>query len=70
MGIILIGDVALGIIARTVPRMNIFQVGFPVKILMGLFTLTLLLPHISDLIKVLLEKAYEHMNTVLNFMTR
>jgi flagellar biosynthetic protein FliR len=70
IGIILIGDVALGIIARTVPRMNIFQVGFPVKILLGLVTLTLLLPFISDLVKVLTEQTYGHINTLLNYMTR
>ena len=28
-------DLALGIIARTVPQMNIFVIGFPVKILVG-----------------------------------
>jgi len=32
-------DIALGIVARTVPQMNIFVVGFPVKILAGIIIL-------------------------------
>ena len=32
-------DLALGIIARTVPQMNIFVIGLPVKILVGFYTI-------------------------------
>lgn len=41
---IVITDVALGILARTMPQMNIFVVGVPGKILVGLFVLSLALP--------------------------
>ncbi len=41
---IIITDVALGILARTMPQMNIFVVGIPAKIFIGLFVLTLALP--------------------------
>ena len=34
----------MGIIARTVPQMNIFIVGFPLKIFVGLFMLAISLP--------------------------
>jgi flagellar biosynthesis protein FliR len=37
-------DVAMGIIARTVPQMNIFIVGFPVKIGVGLLMISASLP--------------------------
>lgn len=37
-------DVALGLVARTVPQMNVFVVGFPAKILVGLFFVMLVLP--------------------------
>ncbi len=42
-------DVALGIIARTVPQMNIFIVGFPIKISAGFLTLAVSFPFISYL---------------------
>lgn len=37
-------DVALGILARTMPQMNIFIVGVPGKIIVGIFVLSLALP--------------------------
>ncbi|MEE9553063.1 MAG: flagellar biosynthetic protein FliR [candidate division Zixibacteria bacterium] len=40
-------DVALGIIARTVPQMNVFIVGFPLKISTGFLTLAAAYPFIS-----------------------
>lgn len=41
---IIVSEVALGIVARTVPQMNVWLVGFPLKIGIGLFTLSLTLP--------------------------
>lgn len=41
---LLLTDVALGILARTMPQMNIFVVGIPGKILVGIFILSLALP--------------------------
>jgi flagellar biosynthetic protein FliR len=68
VGIILLGDVGLGIIARTVPRLNVFQVGFPIKILLGLWTITLIMPFLSDIIINLLREVYGTINTLLNHM--
>ncbi len=68
MGVILIGDVGLGIIARTVPKMNIFQVGFSLKILGGLTVLVALIPHIGDFIKHLLKLSMGEVNTVINLL--
>ncbi len=41
---LLLTDIALGLIARTVPQMNVFILGFPLKIGIGLFFVILLLP--------------------------
>ncbi|GBE29512.1 flagellar biosynthetic protein FliR [bacterium BMS3Bbin04] len=43
---ILVSEVALGIVARTVPQMNVWIIGFPLKIMVGLVTLSLALPMI------------------------
>ncbi len=37
MATLILTDVGLGVISRTVPQMNIFIVGFPLKIALGLF---------------------------------
>jgi len=65
IAIVLIGDIALGIIARTVPRMNIFQVGFPIKICLGFLVLALVLPILADAAKSLLESCYGRVNTLM-----
>ncbi len=66
IAVILIGDVGLGIIARTVPRLNVFQVGFSLKIIGGFLTLIFLFPFMSDLVKYLLNNGYGCLNTLLN----
>jgi flagellar biosynthetic protein FliR len=49
-------EIALGITARTVPQMNVFIVGFPLKIGVGLFVLAGSLPLLSSLLgKLLLQ---------------
>jgi len=44
MGTILLTDVALGIVTRAVPQINVFVIGFPLKISVGLFMIILLIP--------------------------
>jgi flagellar biosynthetic protein FliR len=48
---LLIMDIALGIIAKTVPQMNIFIVGFPLKIGLGMISLGFSLPFIVVMFK-------------------
>ena len=45
---LLLTSVALGLIARTVPQMNILIVAMPLKIIVGLIFLGLTLPYISS----------------------
>lgn len=68
IAVILIGDVALGIIARTVPKMNIFQVGFSLKILGGLAMLIILMPYLGDIIKNLIGISLNQINLLLSKM--
>jgi len=43
IGVMLVVDAALGIMVKTVPQMNIFVVGMPLKVLVGLILLYLVL---------------------------
>ncbi len=65
IAIILVGDVGLGIIARTVPKMNIFQIGFSLKILGGLSILIILMPYLGEIIQALIAQSMEKINLVL-----
>jgi len=44
VGVILLTDTALGILARTVPQLNVLVVGFPAKIFVGLVTVIVAMP--------------------------
>lgn len=65
IAIILVGDVGLGIIARTVPKMNIFQLGFALKIVGGLAILVVLMPYVGDIVKELIGLSITQINLVL-----
>jgi flagellar biosynthetic protein FliR len=44
---LLITNLALGVLTRTAPQLNIFAVGFPITLLLGFFVLALVLPYLS-----------------------
>lgn len=44
VGAIFLTDVALGILARTVPQLNVFVVGFPAKLTVGMLAVFAVLP--------------------------
>lgn len=44
IAVVLIIDVALGLLARTAPQINVFMLGFPIKIIFGLVTLSAMVP--------------------------
>ncbi|WP_053360825.1 flagellar biosynthetic protein FliR [Bacillus sp. FJAT-27251] len=56
VGALFLVDVALGILAKTVPQLNIFAVGFPVKILAGFMMLILAMPFFFYVLQSLFKK--------------
>jgi flagellar biosynthetic protein FliR len=52
---LLLSELAMGIVARTVPQMNIFFVGLPLKIVIGMATMVIVLPMLADLFKRMSE---------------
>ncbi|MFD2613018.1 flagellar biosynthetic protein FliR [Paenibacillus gansuensis] len=61
-------DVALGLLARTVPQMNIFVVGVPLKILVGLLMLLLLIPGFISQFEHVFASMFEGMRSLLQLM--
>ncbi|MDR7235726.1 flagellar biosynthetic protein FliR [Neobacillus drentensis] len=68
IGTLFIVDVALGIIARTVPQMNVFAIFPPVKILIHFGMYIFILPSFIYLLKVLFETMFGSMNSILKIM--
>lgn len=62
---ILVTDVALGILSKTVPQLNVFVVGMPLKILLGLAVLFLTMPLFISIVENLIKLMDSEM---LNFL--
>jgi len=56
VGALFLVDIALGILAKTVPQLNIFAVGLPLKIVVGFIMLVVIMPIFFYLLKILFEK--------------
>ena len=48
IGVLLLTTVGLGLLARTVPQMNVFIVGFPLKITAGIAGVAVMLPYLLE----------------------
>lgn len=68
VGAVYLADVALGIIARTVPQMNVFIVGLPLKILTGIFVILFVLPIYIIVLERIFNASYERVLFVLKAM--
>jgi flagellar biosynthetic protein FliR len=56
IAVLLLTSVAFGLIARTVPQMNVFFVAMPFKIGVGLFFIGVCLPYFSSFLKLIFSK--------------
>jgi flagellar biosynthetic protein FliR len=54
-----LSNLCLGIIARTVPQMNILMVGFPINLCIGLIFFALILANVSPYLVSLFKNAGE-----------
>jgi flagellar biosynthetic protein FliR len=68
IGTLFIVDVALGVVARTVPQINIFVVAPPLKILINFLIYILVMPSFFYLLKVLFETMFDSMSSILKIM--
>jgi flagellar biosynthetic protein FliR len=53
--VMLFANLALGVIARAAPQLNIFSFGFPFSVALGLAALYFILPHMADPLQRALE---------------
>lgn len=68
LGTLFVVDLAIGIIAKTVPQMNIFAIFPPVKILIHFMLYIFILPSFFYLLKILFETMFESMHSILKIL--
>jgi flagellar biosynthetic protein FliR len=59
---------AMGVLARTVPQMNVFLIGFPLQIGVGLAALVIVLPLFSVFVERLLVHTNRNLVALLDFL--
>lgn len=69
IGAIFLADVALGIIAKLIPQVNVFIIGFSVKIILGILVLIFFIPIYIYFVEVLFGKSGEAFS-ILRLMLR
>ena len=70
LGTVLLTDVALGILARVMPQMNVFVVGITGKIVVGIIMLFFALPFYVAFLEVGFEQLFRDVYRVLELMGR
>lgn len=67
---ILLSEVALGILSKTVPQMNVFVVGMPLKIGIGLLTLYMMMPVFIRIMTVTFDRMYGYIYLIIRSMAK
>ncbi len=62
---LLTANIALGILTRAAPQLNLFAIGFPITLAIGFFVLALSMPHFIPLLDRL---THEGLDTMLNLV--
>ena len=65
IGALMIGHVALGVLARTVPQLNVLMLAFPLQIALGLFVMGITLPAVASAFTVWPDSYAEFMGELL-----
>jgi len=63
--VLLLADAALSIMARSMPQMNVFFAGLPLKILLGLLTLALSVPLMAPVAQKVFQSIFGYWQRVL-----
>jgi len=65
---LMMSTMVMAIIARTVPEMNIFNIGFAIRLGLGLGVLTLMMPALGSIFQVLFSNLGDNLRVLLEAM--
>ncbi len=69
LGTILVVDIALGILVKASPQMNVFVVGLPIKLLVGLTVLVLICPYFIQVYNEVFSLMFESISGIIGGMS-
>ncbi|MDO8933951.1 MAG: flagellar biosynthetic protein FliR, partial [Rhodocyclaceae bacterium] len=62
---LLIANIAMGVLSRVAPQLNLFAVGFPVTIVAGFVVILISLPYFGSALERLFEQGFAAMVAVM-----
>lgn len=68
IAILFLADIAFGLVARAVPQINIFIVGLPTKILLGIGMLFLTLPVYISMMRGIFKDMFLDLSNIINIL--
>lgn len=68
VGAMFVAEMAMGIMARTVPQMQVFFVGIPLKIFLGIVLLLIVIPGYLAILQFLFDSNYQDMLRIIKMM--
>lgn len=68
VGTILIVDIALGVLTKAVPQMNVFVVGMPIKLFIGLIVIYLIIPVFGSIYNYIYSDSVRYIMNVIRGM--
>ncbi|MBM7623506.1 flagellar biosynthetic protein FliR [Sporohalobacter salinus] len=68
IAVLFLTDVAFGLVARTVPQMNVFVMGLPTKLLVGTFLLFITIPVYISLLRGLFNDLFISLDKIISIL--
>lgn len=62
---LLIANIAMGVLSRVAPQLNLFAIGFPVTIFSGFVVILISLPYFATALENLFEQGFSAMGTIM-----
>lgn len=68
LAVLLVTDLTLGFLARTAPQINVFLTGFPIKIAVGLLTLSFLIPLLGNVLRTIFNMLERDLHSLMRVL--
>jgi len=63
---IMVVNIILGLLSKAMPGLNVFMVGMPIKVMVGLGLFTILVPYYIEFFKNLLDLTFDHLKMLFD----
>jgi len=68
IGVLLVANIALGVLTRAAPQLNLFAVGFPVTLTAGFIGVLLIMTNFAPVLQTLFERGFDEIGRMLEIL--